>query len=70
MAGCTPGQSAFFARMTPLMQPMAIRLAIDIDYRLALCAIEDAWGHDAHNDVLHHLFGVTQARRAQPRLRF
>ena len=61
MTACTPIQSAFFARMTPLMQPMAARLNIDVDYLLALCAFEDAWGHDAHNDALHNLFGITRA---------
>ena len=61
MAACTPIQVAFFARMVPLMQPMATRLSIDVDYLLALCAFEDAWGHDAHNEVLHNLFGLTQA---------
>ena len=61
MAACTPIQAAFFARMTPLMAPMALRLKIDVDFLLALCAFEDAWGHDAHNDRLHNLFGVTRA---------
>lgn len=61
MTACTPIQAAFFTRMTPLMQPMASRLSIDVDFLLALCAYEDAWGHDAHNDRLHNLFGLTQA---------
>ena len=61
MAACTPKQAAFFTRMVPLMQPMATRLNLDIDYLLALCAFEDAWGGDPHNDVLHNLFGLTQA---------
>ncbi len=42
MAACAPIQAAFFARMTPLMQPMASRLSIDVDFLLALCAYEDA----------------------------
>ena len=31
LAACTPIQVVFFARMTPLMQPMASRLFIDVD---------------------------------------
>ena len=61
MTVCTPIQAAFFARMTPLMSPMAARLGIDVDFLFALCAFEDAWGHDAHNDALHNLCGITQA---------
>ena len=61
MAACTPVQAAFFVRMTPLLQPMGTRLSIDVDFLLTLCAYEDAGGHDAHNDVLHNLFGITQA---------
>ena len=40
---------------------MALRPKIDVDLLLALCAFEDAWGHDAHDDRLHNLFGITQA---------
>ena len=61
MAGCTPIQNAFFKRMSPLVEPMAQRMKIDADYLLALAAFEDAWGHDAHNDRLHNLFGLTAA---------
>ena len=61
MSVCTPIQAAFFARLTPLMQPMATRMGVDVHYFPALCAFEDAWGHDAHNDILHDLFGVTKA---------
>lgn len=61
MTECSPVHVAFFRRLVPLVRPMATRLEIDEDYLLALCAFEDAWASDAHNDRLHNLFGITKA---------
>ena len=58
---CPDDKKDFFETLLPLIRPMTARLALNEDLILALSAFENRWGQDAHNKVLHNLFGLTHA---------
>lgn len=61
---CRADFKEFFDTYIPMIRPMASRMGVNEDYLLALVAFEDSWGRDSHNKVLHNIFGLTHAGKA------